>query len=146
MILVGTAEIAHAGFEIQQLRSVVADADAQVVNRSGAAIDGLYAAGLVQANGSMWRIADYQGQIISNLIVAEQQAPEGCAYGAVVFRCASLAAISSDGTQPIYTRLLLTGYRNYFLKLRVDWRQNSPDDTTEVERMLQTFVGTVLRS
>ncbi|MGE3065762.1 MAG: flavin-containing monooxygenase [Hyphomicrobiaceae bacterium] len=38
--------------------------------------DGLYAAGLVQANGSMWRIADYQGQIISNLIVAEQQAPE----------------------------------------------------------------------
>lgn len=74
------------------------------------------------------------------------QAPAGCAYGAVVFRCATLAAISSDGTQPLYTRLLLTGYRNYFLKLRVDWRQNSPDDTTEVERMLQTFVGTVLRS
>ena len=31
---------------------------------------GLFAAGLVQANGSMWRIADYQGQLIANLIVA----------------------------------------------------------------------------
>jgi hypothetical protein len=73
------------------------------------------------------------------------QAPTSCAYGAIVFRCATLAAISSDGTQPLYTRLLLTGYRNYFLKLRVDWRQNSPADTAEVERMLQTFVGAILR-
>lgn len=73
------------------------------------------------------------------------QAPADCPYGAVVFRCATLAALSSDGTQPLYTRLLLTGYRNYFLKLRVDWRQGSPDDTAEVERVLQTFVGTVLR-
>ncbi len=73
------------------------------------------------------------------------QAPTTCSYGAVVFRCATLAAISSDGTQPLYTRLLLTGYRRYFLKLRVDWRQNSPDDTAEVERVLQTFVGAILR-
>ncbi len=40
---------------------------------------GLFAAGLVQANGSMWRIADYQGQLIANLIVAEAQAPERAA-------------------------------------------------------------------
>ena len=38
--------------------------------------EGLFAAGLVQANGSMWRLADYQGQLIANLIVAEQHAPE----------------------------------------------------------------------
>ncbi len=38
--------------------------------------EGLFAAGLVQANGSMWRLADYQGQIIANLIVAEARAPE----------------------------------------------------------------------
>jgi cation diffusion facilitator CzcD-associated flavoprotein CzcO len=35
----------------------------------------LFAAGLVQANGSMWRLADYQGRLISNLIVAGQRAP-----------------------------------------------------------------------
>jgi thioredoxin reductase len=37
---------------------------------------GLFAAGLVQANGSMWRIADYQGQLIANLIVAQAKAPD----------------------------------------------------------------------
>lgn len=37
---------------------------------------GLFAAGLVQANGSMWRLADYQGQVIANLIVAEARVPE----------------------------------------------------------------------
>jgi cation diffusion facilitator CzcD-associated flavoprotein CzcO len=36
----------------------------------------LFAAGLVQANGSMWRLADYQGQLIANLIVAGERAPE----------------------------------------------------------------------
>jgi hypothetical protein len=36
--------------------------------------EGLFAAGLVQANGSMWRLADYQGQLIANLIVAERLA------------------------------------------------------------------------
>jgi hypothetical protein len=40
---------------------------------------GLFAAGLVQANGSMWRLADYQGQLIANLIIAEAKAPERAA-------------------------------------------------------------------
>jgi len=38
--------------------------------------EGLFAAGLVQANGSMWRLADYQGQLIANYIVAQQRAPD----------------------------------------------------------------------
>jgi cation diffusion facilitator CzcD-associated flavoprotein CzcO len=38
--------------------------------------EGLYAAGLCQANGSMWRLADYQGQLIANLIVAGKHAPD----------------------------------------------------------------------
>lgn len=37
---------------------------------------GLFAAGFAQANGSMWRLADYQGQLIADLIVADEQAPE----------------------------------------------------------------------
>jgi len=91
---------------------------------------------------SIHLVAQRSGKYLDLRVV---QAPADCAYGAVVFRCATLAAISSDGTQPLYTRVLLTGYRNYFLKLRVDWRQNAPDDTAEVERVLQTFVGTILR-
>jgi cation diffusion facilitator CzcD-associated flavoprotein CzcO len=38
--------------------------------------EGLFAAGLCQANGSMWRLADYQGQLIANLIVAGKHAPD----------------------------------------------------------------------
>jgi cation diffusion facilitator CzcD-associated flavoprotein CzcO len=38
--------------------------------------EGLFAAGLVQANGSMWRLADYQGQLIANMIVAQAKAPD----------------------------------------------------------------------
>ena len=33
--------------------------------------DTLFAAGLVQANGSIWRLADYQGRLIANYIVAK---------------------------------------------------------------------------
>lgn len=36
----------------------------------------LFAVGLTQANGSMWRLADYQSQLIATMIVAEQRAPE----------------------------------------------------------------------
>ncbi len=38
--------------------------------------EGLFAAGMAQANGSMWRLADYQGQLIANLIVAGRHAPD----------------------------------------------------------------------
>jgi hypothetical protein len=37
--------------------------------------DTLFAAGLVQANGSIWRLADYQGRLISRFIHAQDKAP-----------------------------------------------------------------------
>ncbi len=37
--------------------------------------DTLFAAGLIQANGSIWRLADYQGAIIANAIIAAAKAP-----------------------------------------------------------------------
>lgn len=95
-----------------------------------------------EALQSIHLVAQRSGKYRDLRVVA---APAACPYGIVVFRCATLSGISSDGTQPLFTKLLLTGYRNYFLKLRVDWRQNAPEDTAEVERMLQTFVGTILR-
>ena len=36
----------------------------------------LFFAGLVQANGSIWRLADYQGQVIANAILAEALVPD----------------------------------------------------------------------
>ena len=40
--------------------------------------EGLFAAGLAQANGSMWRLADYQGQLIANLIIAGAARSRAC--------------------------------------------------------------------
>ena len=37
---------------------------------------GLYFAGLVQANGSMWRLAALQGKVIANAIIADRSVPE----------------------------------------------------------------------
>ena len=39
----------------------------------------LFAVGLVQANGSMWRLADYQAQLIASSIIAQARAPERAA-------------------------------------------------------------------
>jgi cation diffusion facilitator CzcD-associated flavoprotein CzcO len=38
--------------------------------------DTLFAAGLIQANGSIWRLADYQSQLIASYLVARRLAPE----------------------------------------------------------------------
>ncbi|HEX5958157.1 MAG TPA: NAD(P)-binding domain-containing protein [Hyphomicrobiaceae bacterium] len=38
--------------------------------------ENLFAVGLTQANGSMWRTADYQSQLVANLIVAGKHAPD----------------------------------------------------------------------
>jgi Flavin-binding monooxygenase-like len=35
----------------------------------------LYSAGLIQANGSIWRLADYQGDLIANAIIADRLMP-----------------------------------------------------------------------
>jgi uncharacterized NAD(P)/FAD-binding protein YdhS len=37
--------------------------------------DNLFAAGLVQANGSIWRLADYQGRLMARFIHAQDQQP-----------------------------------------------------------------------
>jgi cation diffusion facilitator CzcD-associated flavoprotein CzcO len=37
--------------------------------------DNLFAAGLIQANGSIWRLADYQGRLMARFINAQDRAP-----------------------------------------------------------------------
>jgi Flavin-binding monooxygenase-like len=46
------------------------------LNTVNPAQPGLYFAGLIQANGSIWRLAALQGQLIANAIVAAQAVPE----------------------------------------------------------------------
>jgi hypothetical protein len=61
----------------------------------------------------------------------------------MVFRCITFSAVLPSDKRPVFTRLFVTGYRNYFLKIRQDWPQNSPAAAREVDAVIQAFAGSV---
>ena len=104
--------------------------------------DGLFAAGLVQANGSMWRIADYQGQLIANLIVAEAKAPDyaarfraGMASSGDVRRAGTFLASDRhrlEANYYDYRRLLKRHIRRFGPVRRMRLDPSSPGRTPQV--------------
>ncbi len=71
--------------------------------------------------------------------------PSDCVIGGLIFRCITLSAIRSIDKKPIYSALMLTGYRNNFLKLRLDWLEGSNTSQSMVDRFMQTLVGAMTR-
>lgn len=69
------------------------------------------------------------------------QGPSDCTIGAMVFRCITFTAVHPEDKRPVFTRLFVTGYRNYFLKIRQDWPQNAPAAAREVDAVMQTFAS-----
>jgi cation diffusion facilitator CzcD-associated flavoprotein CzcO len=69
----------------------------------------LFAVGLVQANGSMWRLADYQAQLIANSIIAEARAPARAAQ----FRAALSVAPKRAGFVGSERHRLEVNYYDY---------------------------------
>ena len=69
------------------------------------------------------------------------QGPGDCTVGAIVFRCITFTAVLPSDKRPIFTRLFVTGYRNYVLKIRQDWPQNAPAAAREVDAVIQTFAS-----
>ena len=67
------------------------------------------------------------------------QGPGDCTIGAMVFRCITFTAVLPSDKRPVFTRLFVTGYRNYILKVRQDWPQNAPTAAREVDAVIQTF-------
>jgi hypothetical protein len=39
----------------------------------------------------------------------------------------------------------MTGYRDYFLKIRIDWAQVLGQSSTDAENVLKAFLSTLLR-
>lgn len=70
--------------------------------------------------------------------------PTDCPFGSIVFRCVTLSGINSE-KQRVYTGLMVTGYRGNFIKLRLDWRENSELSQAVVDRFVQTLVGAIMR-
>ena len=69
------------------------------------------------------------------------QGPGDCTVGAMVFRCITFTAILPGDKRPVFTRLFVTGYRNYVLKIRQDWPQNVPAAAREVDAVVQAFAS-----
>ena len=69
------------------------------------------------------------------------QGPGDCTVGAMVFRCVTFTAVLPSDQRPVFTRLFVTGYRNYVLKIRQDWPQDSPAAAREVDAVIQTFAS-----
>jgi hypothetical protein len=69
------------------------------------------------------------------------QGPGDCTVGAMVFRCVTFTAVLPSDKRPVFTRLFVTGYRNYVLKIRQDWPQNAPVAAREVDAVIQTFAS-----
>jgi hypothetical protein len=71
--------------------------------------------------------------------------PGECTYNAIVFRCMTLSAIQSANQRHVYTALMLTGYRNYYLKVRLDWQEGSTASNATLERFLSAMARDIVR-
>ncbi|MBS0221723.1 MAG: hypothetical protein JSR91_13370 [Proteobacteria bacterium] len=67
--------------------------------------------------------------------------PSSCAYGSVTFRCIVYSVSSTGGR--LFSKLLMTGYHDYFLKIRIDWASSS-DTQADADRALQSFVSALI--
>jgi hypothetical protein len=69
--------------------------------------------------------------------------PSSCSYGGLTFRCITYSALVQRDR--MFSKLLLTGFREHFLKIRVDWSQGSGQTQADADRALAAFVPAVIR-
>ncbi|TAJ92985.1 MAG: hypothetical protein EPO10_14880 [Reyranella sp.] len=70
--------------------------------------------------------------------------PSSCAYGAVTFRCLTYSGLTQANSR-VYSKLLLTGFRDHFVKIRVDWMQSHQQTAADADAALQAFVPALMR-
>lgn len=69
--------------------------------------------------------------------------PSSCTYGSMTFRCVTYSAQSGRGR--VFSKLMMTGYRDHFLKVRIDWAQGQNQTSSDAERALRTFIPALFR-
>lgn len=70
--------------------------------------------------------------------------PSSCAYGGVTFRCVTYSGVTQANSR-IYSKLLLTGFRDHFVKIRIDWAQSHQQTAADADAALQAFVPALMR-
>ena len=69
--------------------------------------------------------------------------PSACTYGNVTFRCITYGALTQGNTR-IYSKLLLTGYREHFIEIHIDWGQALQHTHADADAALQAFIPALL--
>ena len=69
--------------------------------------------------------------------------PSSCTYGPITFRCITYSALAQRNR--IFSKILLTGYRDNFLRIRVEWNHGTNQTSAEAEKALQNFVSALVR-
>jgi hypothetical protein len=69
--------------------------------------------------------------------------PSVCTYGSVAFRCVTYSALA--GNSRLFSKLMLTGFRDHFLKVRADWSQGTGQTAGDAERVLKSLIPAVIR-
>ena len=70
--------------------------------------------------------------------------PSTCPYGNVKFRCISYSAATQANAR-LYTKVLLTGYRDHFVKIRIEWWPTRQQTAAEADAALQAFIPALMR-
>jgi hypothetical protein len=67
--------------------------------------------------------------------------PSSCNYGSVTFRCITFSAVTQANMR-VYQKILLTGYQQHFIKIRIDWGQSPTLQQTsaDADAALQAFI------
>ena len=69
--------------------------------------------------------------------------PSTCTYGSVSFRCITYSAVNQSNSR-LYTKMMLTGFRDHFISIRIDWSQARQQTASDADAALQAFVPALL--
>ena len=160
----GTAPPTHAATKLS-FPPTLGGATLETSSAQGNAVTYRYLAGKIQItvqifdggrrvpNGSSSPAVTYE--FSSEMSDAEQQAhgsgllrfekpaaPTTCNYASVVFRCTVYSAHTGNGR--IYGKLMLTGFRDNFLKIMAEWSQADNMTLADADKALGAFVPALL--
>lgn len=65
--------------------------------------------------------------------------PSTCTYGSVSFRCITYSAVNQANSR-LYTKMMMTGFRDNFVSIRIDWSQARQQTASDADAALQAFV------
>ena len=68
--------------------------------------------------------------------------PSHCTYGGIAFRCIVVSGSTQGGR--LFSKMLLTGFRDYYVKIRIDWAQADGRTVVDADQVLQAFVPALM--